>query len=78
MLIRKGVYPYEYVDNCERFNKVSLSEKEVFYNELNREDISDEDYIQSKKVFEEFKLKNPGEYYDLYLRSDVLLLTDVF
>ena len=78
MLIRKGVYPYEYVDNCERFNKVSLPEKEVFYSELNREDISDEDYIQSKKVFEEFKLKSPGEYYDLYLRSDVLLLTDVF
>ena len=66
------------MDNCERFNKVSLSEKEVFYSELNREDISDEDYIQSKKVFEEFKLKSPGEYYDLYLRSDVLLLTDVF
>ena len=77
-MIRKGVYPYEYVDNCERFNKVSLPEKEVFYSELNREDISDEDYIQSKKVFEEFKLKNPGEYNDLYLRSDVLLLTDVF
>ena len=77
-MIRKGVYPYESVDNCERFNKVSLSEKEVFCSELNREDISDEDYIQSKKVFEEFKLKSPGEYYDLYLRSDVLLLTDVF
>ena len=76
--MRKGVCPYEYMDNRDRFNKVSLSEKEVFYSELNREDISNEDYIQSQEVFEKLKLKNLGEYYDPYLRSDALLLNDVF
>ena len=78
LLMRKGVYPYEYMDSWERFNEVSLAKKWTFYIELNQENISDEDYIHAQKVIEEFKSKNIGEYHDLYLRSDLLLLTDVF
>ena len=55
-----------------------MPEKEDFFSELNREDSSDEDYIRAQKVFEKFKLKNLGGYHDLHLRSDVILLADVF
>ena len=52
--------------------------KKAFYSELNLEGITDENYIHAQKVFEELKIKNLGEYHDLYARSDTLLLTDVF
>ena len=44
LLLRKGVYPYEYMDNWERFNKISLPSKESFYGNLNIENIKDIDY----------------------------------
>ena len=78
MLLRKGVYPYEYMDSWERFNETSLPDKKAFYSELNLEDITDKDYAHAQKVFEEFKLKNLGDYHDLYVQSDTLLLADVF
>ena len=78
LLLRKGVYPYEYMDNRERFNEILLPNKEAFYSNLNMEDITDTDYRHLNKVFKEFKLKNLGEYYDLYVQSDTLLLADVF
>ena len=62
----------------EKFNETSLPEKEEFYSNLNREDITDADYIHAKRVSKDFKIKNLGEYYDLYLKSDPLLLADVF
>ena len=52
LLLKKSIYPYEYVDSWERFNEVSLPEKVAFYSELNLEDISDEDYIHVQKVFQ--------------------------
>ena len=78
MLLKKSIYPYEYVDSWERFNEVSLPEKVAFYSELNLEDISDEDYIHVQKVFKWLKIKNLGENHDLYVKSDTLLLADVF
>ena len=78
MLLRKGVYPFEYIDSWERFNETTLPNKKYFYSELYLEDIIDEDYIHAKKVFKEFKLKNLGDRHDLYVQSDTLLLADVF
>ena len=66
------------MDSWERFNKTTLPNKKAFYNKLYLEDTTDEDYIHAQKVFEEFKLKNLGEYHDLYVQSDTLLLADVF
>ena len=77
LLLRKGVYPYEYMDSWKRFDKTS-SDKKAFYSELCLEDITDEDYSHAQKVFEELKLKNIGDYHDLYVQSDTLLLADVF
>ena len=78
LLLRKGVYPYEYMNNWERFNETTLPSKRVFYSKLYLEDITDEDYIHTQKAFEEFELKNLGEYRNLYVQSDTLLLADVF
>ena len=77
-MLRKGVYPYEYMDNCKRFNETSLPSKESFYSNLNMENIEDIDYRHNNNVFNKFKLKNLGEYHDLYVQSDTLLLADVF
>ena len=80
LLLRKGVYPYEYMDNWERFNKISLPNKESFYSSLNMENIDGIDYRHGNNVLKKFKfkLKNLGEYHDLYMQSDTLLLADVF
>ena len=78
LLLRNGVYPYEYMDSWERFNETSLLDKEAFNSELNLEDCTDEDYTHYKKVFKEFELKNLGDYHDLYVQCDTLLLADVF
>ena len=73
LLRRKGVYPYEYMDNWERFDETSLPNKESFYSNLNMENIDDIDYRHGNNVFKRFKLKNLGEYHDLYVQSDTLL-----
>ena len=78
LLLRKGVYPYEYMDNWEKFNETSLPNKEYFYSNLNMENIEDIDYRHGNNVFKIFKLINLGEYHDLYAQSDTLLLGDVF
>ena len=78
LLLRKGVYPCEYMDNWERFDETSLPDKESFYSSLNMENIDDIDYRHGNNVFKKFKLKNLGQYHDLYLHSDTLLLADVF
>ena len=77
-MLRKGVYLYEYMDNWERFNETSLPSKESFYSNLNMEYIEDIDYRHSNNVFNKFKLNNLGDYHDLYVQGDTLLLADVF
>ena len=78
MLLRKDVYPYEYMDCWERFDETSLPNKEAFYSKLNLEDITDKDYENAQKGWEAFGIKNLGEYHDLYVQSDTLLLACVF
>ena len=78
LLLRKGVYPYEYMDNWKRFNETSLPSKESFYSNLNMENIGDIDYRHGNNVSNKFKLKNLGECHDLYVQSDTSLLADVF
>ena len=78
LLLRKGVYPYEYMDNWERFNETSLPSKESFYSNLNMENIEVIDFRHFSNVFNKFKLNNLGDYHDLHVQSDTLLLADVF
>ena len=78
LLLRKGVYPYEYMDSWNRFKEESLPDKEYFYSELNNEHITDEDYEHAQKVWSPFNIKNLGKYHNLYVQSDTALLADVF
>ena len=78
LLLRNGVYPYEYMSSWDKFEETQLPPKEAFHSNLNMSDISKYDYEHTQKVWKEFKLKNLGEYHDLYLKNDVLLLSNVF
>ena len=77
-LLQKGVYPYEYMDDWEKFIEATLPEKEGFYSQLNMEDIADADYVHAKRVCKDFEIKDLGKYHDLYVQSDALLLANVF
>ena len=78
LLLRKGVYPYEYMDSWNKFSETSLPDKKDFYSCLNMENITDIDYRHATRVFKEFKMNNLGDYHDLYVQSDTLLLADIF
>ena len=78
LLLRKGVHPYEYMESWERFNGTSLPDKEAFYSNLSMEDITDVNYRHAKRVLKSLNNKNLGDYHDLYVLSDTLLLADVF
>ena len=66
------------MDTWERFDEILLPNKEDFHSSLNMEDTTDVDYRHAKKVFKEFKMNNLGDYHDLYVQSNTLLLADVF
>ena len=78
LMKKKGVYPYDYMDAEEKFAEKRLPNKEDFYSLLRDEDISDEEYQHAQKVWDTFGIENLGQCHDLYLKSDVLLLADVF
>ena len=78
LLTRKGVYPYDYVSSIEKLSETQLPPKEEFYSKLNDEDITDDDYQHALNVWSTFNCKTIRIYHDLYLKSDVLLLADVF
>ena len=78
LLLRKGVYPYEYMDDWSKFEEKQLPPKEEFYSNLNLSGISECDYDHAQRVWKEFDMKSLGEYDDLYLKTDVLLLANVF
>ena len=78
LMKQKGVYRYDYMDSFDRFDETKLPTKHDFYSILNNEHISDEQYKHAQNVWEIFKLTNMGNYHDLYLKSDVLLLADIF
>ena len=75
---QKGIYPYDHMDSFDRFNETKLPVQQDFYSILNNEHISDEQYKHAQNVWDTFNLKTMGDYHDLYLKSDILLLADVF
>ena len=76
LLLRKGIYPYEYIDGWERFDENIIPPKEACYSKLDLENITDKDFEHVKKVWKAFEIKNLGEY--LYVQCDTFLLADVF
>ena len=89
LLKQKDTYPYEYMNNFKEFSEEKLLDKKCFYSSVkdgttgdNGEKldghISDEDYLTCNKIWNEFNMKNMGDYHDHYLKKDVLLLADVF
>ena len=75
LLLRKGVYPYEYMDSLEIFDEISLPNNEAFYSSLNKEGNTGVDHRHTERVSNN---KNLGDYHDFYVQSGTLLLADVF
>ena len=78
LLKRKGVYPYEWLDSIDKLNETRLPPKKAFFSKLNGEGISDKDYEHAQKVWKTFDMKTMRDYHNLYNKTDVLLLADVF
>ena len=78
LLLRKGVYPYDWVDSIDKFSETQLPPQELFYSKLNEEGISDEDYLHAQEVWKEFNCKTFRDYHNIYNVSDVSVLADVF
>ncbi|XP_023311415.1 uncharacterized protein LOC111692008 [Anoplophora glabripennis] len=78
LLTKKGEYPYDFMDSFAKFNIQSLPEQPHFYNRLEDKNISSKQFAHAQKVWNTFKIQNLGEYTDLYMKTDILLLADVF
>ena len=78
LMLRKGVYPYEYMITLDRLNETELPSIDKFFSKLSGEGISNEDYEHAKRVWSTFKMKTIRDYHKLYNKSDVFLLCDVF
>ena len=70
--LKKGIYPYDYMDSFNIFNETENPPKEAYFSILNNQEITNEDYEHSQLIWKEDKIKNLGEYHDLYLKIDVL------
>ena len=77
-LTQKGIYFYDYASSYKTFSEDRIPAKEQFYNQQTQSDITDDDYEHAQKIFSKMKCKNLGEYMLLYVKTDVLLLCDVF
>ena len=77
LLTRKGIYPYEYMSSWDRFEEMQLPPLEAFYSKLSMSSISSNDYQHAQRVWIEIRIHNLGDYHDLYLRTDVVLLANV-
>ena len=77
-VIRKGVFPYEWLTHVAHFDQTCLPQKDQFFSRLNSNGITDAEYAHAKDVWKTFSMSTMREYHDLYLKTDVLLLADVF
>lgn len=78
LLLRKGVFPYEYMDCAEKFKETQLPPIGVFFSSLSEEHITEDDYNHATRVWDEFTISDLGAYQDLYVQTDVLLCAEVF
>ena len=78
LLLKKGVYPYEYMDSMDRFNETTLPKIKKFCSKLQQKHVSKDDYNHAKKVWDMFQIKTLGDYHDLYVQADTAQLSDVF
>jgi len=78
LLMKKGVFPYEYMDSWERLQDSTLPPKEKFYSSLTESGITDEEYARACEVWNSFSIHSLGDYMELYLQTDTLLLSEVF
>lgn len=78
LLTRKGVFPYDHVKTWESLEEKTLPPQECFKNKLTGEACSDSEYNHAKKVWTVFKCQTLSDYMELYLKTDVLLLADIF
>ena len=78
LLLRKGVFSYEYMDSWERLDETKLPSIYKFYSNLKPENITDSDYRHANRLFKKSELRSMDEYHDLYVNSDTLLPSDVF
>ena len=78
LVLQKGVYSYEHMNDWGKFSETSLREKEEFYSHLNRDNISDADYTNAKRVCKDFEIKSLVEYHGFHVQNNTLLLVDAF
>ena len=81
LMRQKGIFPYDFFDNIEKLQskvEIQFPIRKVFYNKLEDKECSMKDYLHAKSVWRTFKCKTFADYHDLYLKCDVLLLTDFF
>ena len=78
LLTRKGIYPYEYMSSWDGFEEMQLPPIEAFYSKLSMSSISSDDYQHAQRVWKEFRIHNQGDYHKLYLRTDVVLLANMY
>ena len=77
LLMGKRVYPYEYMSSWDKFEESQLPPIEAFYSNLNMSNVSEGDYEHVQRVWKLFRIRNLGEYHNLYLRTDVILPANV-
>ncbi|RZF45535.1 hypothetical protein LSTR_LSTR005737 [Laodelphax striatellus] len=78
LVCKKANFPYEYVDCYEKLEDKTLPSIENFYSSLMSEEIDEEEYIHAQNMWDSFRIQNLGQYSDLYLKLDVLILSDIF
>ena len=78
LLLRKGIYPYDYVNNWDKFDENKLPARSDFASKLKQKECSEEDYKHAETVWNAFACQKLLDYHELYMKTDVLLLADVF
>ncbi|GBN09741.1 hypothetical protein AVEN_109846-1 [Araneus ventricosus] len=77
LLLKKGIYPYEYMSSFDKFEETELPPRSAFHSFLTNERITEAEYERAQNVWKCFNIKNLAEYYDLYVKTDVILISDV-